>query len=377
MMKDIRKYYYSWPLLLALLLILCLAPEMDASAAKVYYSVEKFTIGQGYLVEPTEVTITDGETLTAVTKRALQNAGYTIAARVDGTYGWYLEGIKDADKGNSKVPQCIQNMDENAPKTGDLNPAEEKNVDAFGDPLYPGLYEFSYTPYAGWLFFVNNKGISVGADNIRLHDEDVVRLRFSIYGTGADLGESWAGSPALTLPNLDALTKRLAVYRTNKEACDAKGYASAYKTARDTAANMDSTSDQVDAAYEKLPTEAAMRQWTKDLAAAKKAAEEKARIKKYTPAKVKLVSVKKIKAQTVKITWKKSKTATGYQVWMSNKKAKGYKKIKSLKGKKKVSFKKAKLKKKKTYYFKVRPYRKAGGRTYYGPYSNIKKIRLK
>ena len=366
MMMNKRKYVFGWPLLLALLLAFCLAPELKASAARVYYSVEKFTIGQGYLVEPTEVTITDGETLTAVTKRMLKNAGYTIASREDGTYGWYLEGIKKADKGNSKVPQCIQDMDENAPKTEDLNPAEEKNRDAFGDPLYPGLYEFSYTPYAGWLFFVNNKGISVGADNVRLHDEDVVRLRFSLYGTGADLGESWAGSPALNLPNLDSMTRRMAVYRANKTACDAKGYASAYKTARDTAANMDSTSDQVAAAYKKLPTEANMRKWTKD-----------ALIKKYTPAKVKLVSVKKIKEKTVKITWKKSKTATGYQIWMSAKKNKGYKKIKTLKGKKKISFKKTKLKRKKTYYFKVRPYRKAGGSTYYGSYSNIKKIRLK
>ena len=44
---------------------------------------------------------------------------------------------------------------------------------------------------------------------------------------------------------------------------------------------------------------------------------------------------------------------------------------------KRVTYKAGKLKKKKTYYFKIRTYRKAGGTTYYGNYSNVKKMKVK
>ena len=48
------------------------------------------------------------------------------------------------------------------------------------------------------------------------------------------------------------------------------------------------------------------------------------------------------------------------------KKNSGYKKVKTITKNKTVTYKAGKLKKKKTYYFKIRTYRKAGGTTYYG-----------
>ena len=54
------------------------------------------------------------------------------------------------------------------------------------------------------------------------------------------------------------------------------------------------------------------------------------------------------------------------------KKNSGYKKVKTITKNKTVTYKAGKLKKKKTYYFKIRTYRKAGGTTYYGNYSNVK-----
>lgn len=72
-----------------------------------------------------------------------------------------------------------------------------------------------------------------------------------------------------------------------------------------------------------------------------------------------------------------SKNATGYEVYQSMKKNSGYKKVKTITKNKTVTYKAGKLKKKKTYYFKIRTYRKAGGTTYYGNYSNVKKMKVK
>ena len=108
---------------------------------------------------------------------------------------------------------------------------------------------------------------------------------------------------------------------------------------------------------------------------AKKKAE--AAKKKYTPSKTSIKSIKKLKKNQAKLTWKKVKNATGYEVYQSMKKNSGYKKVKTITKNKTVTYKAGKLKKKKTYYFKIRTYRKAGGTTYYGNYSNVKKMKVK
>ena len=110
---------------------------------------------------------------------------------------------------------------------------------------------------------------------------------------------------------------------------------------------------------------------------AKQKAQQEALKKKYTPSKTSIKSIKKLKKNQVKLTWKKVKNATGYEVYQSMKKNSGYKKVKTITKNKKVTYKAGKLKKKKTYYFKIRTYRKAGGTTYYGNYSNVKKMKVK
>ena len=427
--KRRKKHLKSLALIIAAAVMLGSGLSCRA-ASKVYMSVEKFTIGQGYLVEPTVMTVTDGEALSAVTERLLKQKGFSYTVE-HGSMGWYLAGIDKADSGGGYVPGCIQKINagtgDNPPKTADILPAETKN-----GPDYPGLYEKSYTMYSGWMFYPNNQDMSVGAENFLLKDGDVVRLRFSLYGYGLDLGNGRTGS--LSLPNLDTITRRMAVYNANKKACDAKGYASAYANAKSIVTNMDQCSQtRVEDALKKLPTESQMIQWGKDLEAktaadkkaaaavtakinaigkvtlAKKTPIAKARaaynalnadakklvsaatVKKlitaekklaslekaaYTPAKVR---IKKAVAgkKKVKLTWKIIKKATGYQIYMSTKKRSGFKKIATKKKARTVTYTKKKLKSKKTYYFRVRAYRKVGKKFYYGPYSPVKKVKVK
>ncbi|MDO4383356.1 MAG: phosphodiester glycosidase family protein [Eubacteriales bacterium] len=94
------------------------------------------------------------------------------------------------------------------------------------------------------------------------------------------------------------------------------------------------------------------------------------------PSKVKISSVKNIKAKKAKITWKKASNASGYKVYRATSSKGKYKCVKTT-GSGSRSWTNSKLKKGKTYYYKVRAYRKASGKTVYGSYSSVKKIKIK
>lgn len=81
--------------------------------------------------------------------------------------------------------------------------------------------------------------------------------------------------------------------------------------------------------------------------------------------------------KSAKLTIQRDKTVTGYILYMSTKASSGYKKITTLNKNSKVKYTKKKLKKGKTYYFKVRSYKKIGGKTYTSAYSKYKKVKAK
>ena len=95
------------------------------------------------------------------------------------------------------------------------------------------------------------------------------------------------------------------------------------------------------------------------------------------PKKVSSLKVKAGKKQMT-VSFKKDKSAGGYEILYATsknfKKGKKTIKIKSYKTAKKVI---KKLKSKKTYYVKVRSFKKVGGKTYYGAYTTVKKVKVK
>ncbi|MCI8648189.1 MAG: S8 family serine peptidase [Firmicutes bacterium] len=80
----------------------------------------------------------------------------------------------------------------------------------------------------------------------------------------------------------------------------------------------------------------------------------------------------------LKANWKRDKKVSGYQVSIArdSKFTKG-KKTGSVKGNKTVSKTFKKLPKGAVYYVKVRSYKTSGGKNLYGPYSKVKKVRIK
>lgn len=359
-------------------ILVCLLFSLNSNAAttgKAYVSVEKFTIGQGYLIEPCEVSITNGEKASQVLERLLKEKGYEYNLEL-ADY-WYLTGIKKADSGIIKVPSCVQSI------------GQREVLNKSGNDLNA----YDYSTESGWMYFVNGEGPSVTAEQYEVKAGDVIRLRFTLFGYGRDIGSPWG--EYLNLPNLDSLTKSMAIFNANKQLCVEKGYQADYNEALSFASNMDAhyidegvsghTKKEIEAKVQslcsKLPTEATINQWKAEKAAAEQQAiaqaEEARKVSLYTPAAPTLKSVKSTKTRTAVITWKKNKKATGYEIYMSTKKASGYKKITTVKNWKKITYTKKKLKKNKKYYFKVRAYKTVEGKKYYSAYSKVKAVKVK
>jgi uncharacterized repeat protein (TIGR02543 family) len=75
---------------------------------------------------------------------------------------------------------------------------------------------------------------------------------------------------------------------------------------------------------------------------------------------------------STKISWNKVTGAAGYEIWRAASKAGKYSKIYTAKSGSTVSYKNTGLTAGKTYYYRVRAYRKASGKTVYTDYSDIK-----
>ncbi len=95
------------------------------------------------------------------------------------------------------------------------------------------------------------------------------------------------------------------------------------------------------------------------------------------PDQVKLSKVKKVTSTSAMLSWKKVSNAKGYTIYMKTGKKGTYKKIADIKGGNTTAYYKTKLKKGKTYYFRVRAYKKIYGERSYGELSVPKSIKIK
>ncbi len=93
-----------------------------------------------------------------------------------------------------------------------------------------------------------------------------------------------------------------------------------------------------------------------------------------TPKKVAGVTVTSPNSKTAKITWTKQDGVTGYEVYVATKKKGSYKKLGTTTSN---TVSKKGLKSKKTYYFKVRSYKKVSGKKMYGSFSSVKSVKIK
>lgn len=179
-------------LLLALLLTVAArgvpatAYAEETPAGYVVLSIEKLTLGQGYIMEPQRVPYYTGENLAQVLDRALTTIGRDYEHSGTLQDGFYLAAVEDANRPSigATVPDYIYKMWD-AVKAADPSAKPIADTDT-RVPDYLG--EFDYYKQSGWMYSVNNSFPPVGAAGTAAADGLVVRWQFSLIGLGGDLG---------------------------------------------------------------------------------------------------------------------------------------------------------------------------------------------
>ena len=333
------------------------APISFAAGGTIYVSLERFTLGQGYLVEPVTMTFKAGETYDDIIKRLAKDHGLVLKDRYTEN-GYYLAAIKNADTGVLNIPKIITDMAPSGEGEYALYPPTNTVND--GNDQFPDLEEGAYcTSCSGWYYLVNGKNPVISFSGLEPKDGDVCRYMFTLYGLGQDVENT-------KLPDRNAVTRIMALLNSNRKITKAKRWESAYKNAVKVVSDMDSDQAAFNKVLSELPPETAIRNAIKD----------EQNLVKYTPKKAVIKKIKAGKKKAV-IAWKKMSGVTGYEIYMSGKASSGYKKIKAISAKKKPTYTRTSLKSRKKYYFKIRAYRKVGKKVYYGPYSSVKKVKIK
>lgn len=224
-------------ILLSLLFCLTFSLPTLAKDITVCVSMEKFTIGQGYRVEPVLVTVPENERASRVITDLLGRGNYRITGSIDGSF--YLSSVQDSSKEAVDIPESIL---EKLAFGSDVLDERESGW----------LGEFDYSRYSGWMYCVNDYFPNFAASEYQLKDGDVMRWQFTLWGYGADLGDSFMGSEnPFVRADKDFLTYLVAVTNgsDNRETlCGSRAYQNALVVLED----LNASQEKVDETAEVL-----------------------------------------------------------------------------------------------------------------------------
>lgn len=181
----------------AILLALLLAVSVLCGTASTAYadnepdgyvvvSVEKLTLGQGFILEPQRVPYYAGENLAQVLDRALASVGRGYQYARSLTDGFYLSAVEDPNRTSiaDTIPAYIRDMWA-AAKAANPGTKPIAYTDT-NEPEYLG--EFDYYDQSGWMYSLNDNFPPVGASATSAANGLVVRWQFTLIGLGGDLG---------------------------------------------------------------------------------------------------------------------------------------------------------------------------------------------
>lgn len=168
----------------------------------IIFSMDAFTIGLGYIVEPIKVDLIKGERASELLVRILESNGFDYDFTGTINQSFYLAAIAAAENEiytvEPEIPEALKEALE-----GNYN---ENNY----DENYLG--EFDFNSLSGWMYSVNNIFPNVGYADYYLKDGDVIRTQFTL-ALGSDIGGGW-GNNFFELVNKDALTSAIAEINT-------------------------------------------------------------------------------------------------------------------------------------------------------------------
>lgn len=236
-------------MLLALMMVITMLPLgvlAEGGTKTVTVSIEKFVLGQGYIMEPTMVTVPEDATVEAAINQALTQTGHT-ANITAGYYGSYIAGVTDSNRGEVQVPQKVLD----ALSSMSLTFVSE---DATPDTLDAGDYD----SWSGWMCSVNNEFLSTAISDTTVNERDVIRVQFSLTA-GSDIDRNeypWATPVYPDYANRTDLTRALAEINhkklSNPSYLTQNNLQTAYDTAMAIMGDFESTQAQVNTAYTAL-----------------------------------------------------------------------------------------------------------------------------
>ena len=239
------------------------------------WSVEAFNVGCGYIIEPVEMPIYEGETSAEQLIRLLHENG--LVGYYGGTVksSFYLAYIADGTATGEKYNNYTKSGTAKKPRKLNLSPSIPsllvpylEDTMTFFDPddyikNWRGyLGEFAFTNGSGWMYCVNNVFPNVGFADSYLSDGDIVRVQFTL-GYGADI--DGFGAVGTEIPDADTQPESgyfpvsdkdrltLAICRAIASGhIDRSNVRSAYNAALTVMASLNATQGAVDSAAEKL-----------------------------------------------------------------------------------------------------------------------------
>lgn len=160
--------------------IFCTPPAEE----KITISVEASTLGLGYLIAPTELTLQPGQPVSVYLSQLLQANGFSD--EYDGTLenGYYLKRIhREGAFASVNIPETLLNKIQSIPSL--FYNAANSSPDSLG--------EFDYTQASGWMLCVRSQGstayeyLQTGLSALIPSAGDHIRLRFTL-ANGLDIG---------------------------------------------------------------------------------------------------------------------------------------------------------------------------------------------
>lgn len=247
LIKKVSSFVLSVTLLLTSNAMVLAAGEVKPQQNSVTVTVEKLTLMDGFVLAPTKVTVGSGESLGSILDRVVGNQMIWQGDR--------LYAVVGAQSSGDSVPTVISAMGVNENNEASPTQASLNEVGL----LSPGqLGERDYNSMSAWMCTINNQLIGSEMAGYVPNPGDVIRVQFSLWGNGADLGQTLSGNvPAIFVADKDPLLEALAQVRNspyfNQFMTDA-AFSDAYDQAMSVAKNLQASQGAVDAATDQLKT---------------------------------------------------------------------------------------------------------------------------
>ena len=232
------------------------------------WTVEALTIGYGYIIEPVLFPVYEGENAAQAFDRLLTENGFSYNCTGTTESGFYLSSVGRGGALKKGSSECFgagekfavpEELDEN-----DIPAALAEQISDLDTGWGEGEYtlgEFDYTFMSGWMYTLNNILPNVGFADSYLSDGDVVRVQYTLYGYGMDIGFSmWGGDGYYKTANKDALLTEIAKMNAKPELNELlknERFAAAYQGAMARALELTAAQDDVTAVNKELAASSA------------------------------------------------------------------------------------------------------------------------